>query len=298
MKSPSRFWHFPKFIPNLVPGATPEQLVDFETQLGFRLPETYRALLLEHNGGAIANDVLQESHLSLLQHISGIRHNDMLRTSIIDRLPDEDRSYTQWSKVFPFDGDGHFYFCLDYRHQNLDPAITYFDIEWKVEEVHIADNFDELVMLLRKACVSKVIGIQSRLSLEELAESLQGILGLAMDLNFLQRSPKSIVFPIPSDSVSYSGRLNAILEPAQMPCGYTLDGWSYNPIFAHLLDQTDYLLPDFPEFDYYLSCPDHQIYVEILFEKLCRWDGHAALVRTDGQRIASTGYPFQYHDKG
>lgn len=46
-----------------------------------------------------------------------------------------------------FDGDGHYYNCLDYRKNRDNPQISYIDIECNEEQI-IAENFDEFLTML------------------------------------------------------------------------------------------------------------------------------------------------------
>ena len=49
--------------------------------------------------------------------------------------------------LVPFDGDGHWYLCLDYRSNNNTPSVTYIDIECNEQEM-IANSFSEYLSKL------------------------------------------------------------------------------------------------------------------------------------------------------
>ena len=140
----NKIWQSPIYLPYLQPVLTNEALAIAEKQLGHKLPVEYIELLKMQNGGYIRYTISEMGH----SVIAGI---GPYYPSVTD-LPDWSDS-EEWGLSFtldglvPFDGDGHWYICFDYRNQAVEPAITLIDIESNREEL-IAKNFSEYLTLL------------------------------------------------------------------------------------------------------------------------------------------------------
>ncbi|MBC7756470.1 MAG: SMI1/KNR4 family protein [Bdellovibrio sp.] len=140
----NKIWQSPKYLPYVQPTLTDAILADAEKQIGYKLPAEYIDLLMIQNGGYIRYTIKETVH-SLIAGIGPYYPS-------ITNLPDWSES-EDWGLSFklvgliPFDGDGHWHLCFDYRNQPVEPKITLIDIECDREEL-IAKNFKEYLSLL------------------------------------------------------------------------------------------------------------------------------------------------------
>src|SRR4051812_21428575 len=103
-------WRVPAYLPFLQPPLTDAAVAAAEEKIGHKLPSVYIELLRKQNGGYIRYALPEGVH----HLIAGIGPN-------FPSLTEFDLSEHQAEVTFPleglvpFDGDGHWYFCLDYR---------------------------------------------------------------------------------------------------------------------------------------------------------------------------------------
>lgn len=140
--APHPIWQVPAYLPYLQPELTDEAVADAERRIGYRLPEAYLGLLRVQNGGYIRPGLPEQVH----DVIRGIGPN-YPALKAVDW--DEDREYVSFplDGLVPFDGDGHWHLCLDYRQDPERPAVTLADIECDCE-TSIAASFEEYLALL------------------------------------------------------------------------------------------------------------------------------------------------------
>ncbi len=139
----SDLWTSPIYLPYLQPELTDEILKQAEKQLGYKLPVELVTLLKEQNGGYINMSFPESPH----NVISGIGPNF---PSILDFDFEEIQEYVSYSLkgLIPFDGDGHWYLCLDYREDPLSPYVTFIDVECDNQEI-VAKSFSEYLSKLK-----------------------------------------------------------------------------------------------------------------------------------------------------
>src|SRR5688500_6730211 len=94
-----------------------------ERKIGYELPADYLNLLRTQNGGYIRFEIPE----SLGDTIAGI---GPYFPSITDFDLEEAQEYVSYPLIglVPFDGDGHWYYCLDYRENATVPAVSYIDV--------------------------------------------------------------------------------------------------------------------------------------------------------------------------
>jgi hypothetical protein len=128
-------WRVPAYLPYLQPELTGELIRQAEGRIGFKLPAEYLALLRNQNGGYIRYGLPESPH----DRISGI---GPYFPSITNFDWEEVEEYVSFelSGLVPFDGDGHWHICLDYRKTPNEPHVTYVDVECD-RESPIADSF-------------------------------------------------------------------------------------------------------------------------------------------------------------
>lgn len=133
--NPSDLWRVPVYLPYLQPPLTDAAIAAAEHQLGVRLPAELIAALRVQNGGYIRYSLPGTVH-SL---IAGIGPNF---PSLTDFDWEDSQEYVNFELqgLVPFDGDGHWHLCLDYRTSPGSPAITLIDVDAD-EEQRIADSF-------------------------------------------------------------------------------------------------------------------------------------------------------------
>ena len=140
----NKIWQTPKYLPYMQPALTDAILADAEKLIGHKLPAEYIALLRIQNGGYIRYTIKETGH----SVIAGIGPYCPSITDDHDWSESEDWDLSfQLDGLIPFDGDGHWHICFDYRNQRVEPAITLIDIESDREQA-IAKNFKEYLALL------------------------------------------------------------------------------------------------------------------------------------------------------
>ncbi|GHC14164.1 SMI1/KNR4 family protein [Cerasicoccus arenae] len=140
--SPKTIWRVPVYLPYLQPDLTDEAISEAERKIGHPLPSSFIALLREQNGGYIRYSLEDLPH----EQIYGIGSNF---PSLTDFDWEDDQEYVgfQLAGLVPFDGDGHWHLCLDYRRDPKVPSVSYIDIECDNEQ-EIANSFEEYLDLL------------------------------------------------------------------------------------------------------------------------------------------------------
>ncbi|WJE31068.1 SMI1/KNR4 family protein [Bacillus altitudinis] len=117
-----------------------------EKKLGVTLPDTYKKLILEQNGGYTLHNAFPtdqpngwaEDHVSF-DHLRGIAKGE--------GIMDSDYLIEEWELpegLVLICGDGHTWIALDYRETKEHPPIHYFDLEYETD-FKLADSFDELI---------------------------------------------------------------------------------------------------------------------------------------------------------
>jgi hypothetical protein len=135
-------WRLPAYLPYLQPTLTESAIAAAEQAIGFSLPVEMLSLLRIQNGGYIRFSLPEMVHDS----IAGIGPNF---PSLTDVDWDGVQEYVSFplQGLVPFDGDGHWHLCLDYRSDENAPSITYVDIECD-SQMPIANSFAEYLGLL------------------------------------------------------------------------------------------------------------------------------------------------------
>lgn len=136
-------WQVPAYLPYLQPPLTDKAISSAEMEMGYKLPTEYLSLLWKQNGGYIRYSLPEMVH----EKIAGI---GPYFPSLTDFDWDECQEYVSYSLegLVPFDGDGHWHLCLDYRKNPQKPSVTYADVECD-RESPIADSFGAYLALLQ-----------------------------------------------------------------------------------------------------------------------------------------------------
>lgn len=136
-------WQVPVYLPYVQPPLTDDAIAAAEHKLGFPLPADLLKLLRVQNGGYIRLSLPDLLH----DTIAGI---GPYFPSLTDFDWDECQEYVSYplNGLVPFDGDGHWHLCLDYRNNSTSPSVTYIDTECD-HQTEIASSFSDYLALLR-----------------------------------------------------------------------------------------------------------------------------------------------------
>jgi len=174
MKELESIWQKPIYLPYLQPKLTDEIIEGAEQKLGYRLPNELVELLKIQNGGYIRK-TLEDS---LNEQIYGIG-------PYFPSLSDVDwTDYKDWVSfelegLIPFDGDGHWYICLDYRNNKSIPEITYIDTECDNQEM-IAGSFYDYLSRLTITLDDELV-IKTNKTIGEIANQLESVLNIKFE---------------------------------------------------------------------------------------------------------------------
>lgn len=136
-------WRVPAYLPYLQPPLTDRAVAGAEKAIGHRLPAEYLDLLRVQNGGYIRFSLPECPHDS----IAGIGPHFPSLTGF-DWEDCEDHVSFPLEGLVPFDGDGHWHLCLDYRDGSPSPVITFANVE-RDRQSRVAGSFAEYLAILQ-----------------------------------------------------------------------------------------------------------------------------------------------------
>ncbi|CAM5462042.1 hypothetical protein BSAF29S_04213 [Bacillus safensis subsp. safensis] len=131
---------------------TAEEVAKAEKKLGITLPDTYKKLILEQNGGYIVHNAFPTTHSNSWAE-DHIQFNHLLGIAEGEGIMDSAYLMKEWELpegLVLINGDGHTWVAMDYRKTKENPAIHYFDVEME-EDFKLADSFDEFIQGLYTA---------------------------------------------------------------------------------------------------------------------------------------------------
>lgn len=183
MTTGRRIWRVPAFLNWVHPALTPDIIAAAEHVLKVRLPAEYLDLLRIQNGG-YTELVLPNSVQGEIWGI-GAQYPTITDGSLKQRLTGHDDEV--WMPLgshllIPFDGDGHWYMCFDYRAAgpHAEPQVALVDIECALERV-VADSFAHFMSLLVRNRGPNPVFVVERISPEAVVEMLGKALGLRFE---------------------------------------------------------------------------------------------------------------------
>ncbi|MBU8698443.1 SMI1/KNR4 family protein [Bacillus pumilus] len=125
---------------------TAEEVAKAEKKLGVTLPDTYKKLILEQNGGYTVHNAFPTTHSNSWAE-DHIQFNHLLGIAEDEGIMDSAYLIKEWELpegLVLINGDGHTWVAMDYRKTKENPAIHYFDVEME-EDFKLADSFDEFI---------------------------------------------------------------------------------------------------------------------------------------------------------
>jgi hypothetical protein len=199
-------WQVPKYFPYVQPNLTDDIIANAEKKIGYKLPKEYVDILKIQNGGYIRFRLPK----TLNEQIYGIGPFFPSLTDY-DWTDYEGTVSFELTGLVPFDGDGHWYLCLDYRRDNTQPEITFIDTESDYEKP-IAKTFHEYLKLLEIDTDNEFV-IETNFTIEELVTKVSSI----ADIKFEEPDSFAHGYPI------YRSKYNdswVWISPNKVPSGF------------------------------------------------------------------------------
>lgn len=167
-------WRVPAYLPYLQPPLTGAAAIAAEAKIGYKLPAEYLNLLKKQNGGYIRYSLPEMVH----KIIAGIGPHF---PSLTDFDWEECQEYVSFplNGLVPFDGDGHWHLCLDYRQNKDAPVITYVDIECDQESL-VATSFADYLAKLEIDSGEDYV-IEGPSDIQRIASELSAALGVTFE---------------------------------------------------------------------------------------------------------------------
>lgn len=187
MQLPANIWSVPVYLPSLQPRLTARAVAAAEKKLGVRLPLAYVEALRVQNGGHLR----RTSHPSggVVDCIAGIgpRFPSILgcdwRTVKATMAELGFTTPAQIDDLIPFCGDGHYYYCLDYRRSGRsgEPSVTYVDVECFDKDEVLAPDFLTFLHQLRADESRVAFGLCTSARMATVAAALSKATGFAFE---------------------------------------------------------------------------------------------------------------------
>jgi len=166
--TPETIWTRPAYLPYVQKPLTDAMVRQAESKLGCVLPSLFLDVLRVQNGGPIRFSIPD----SVGDQIYGI---GPFFPTITDTSFHDHQQYVDFSLegLVPFDGDGHWYHCLDYRGTGSEPAVSYIDVECNSEN-RVSDSFAEFLQMMELRLENELV-LQNVENFEDALQQLQAI---------------------------------------------------------------------------------------------------------------------------
>ena len=164
-------WAKPMYLPYVHEVLTDETVKTFEQKIGYKLPQSLIDLLKIQNGGYTRYRFFPDIPPVQIRGIGTTFPNLISLEEDLGEVFDDYRNLAL-ENVISFDGDGHYYYCLDYRKNKETPQVSFIDLESDEQQV-IAENFD--VFLDKLIFVEDLWVIKSEKSLPDIIELLASL---------------------------------------------------------------------------------------------------------------------------
>ncbi|MFE0305379.1 SMI1/KNR4 family protein [Bacillus altitudinis] len=122
------------------------EIAKAEKKLGVTLPDTYKKLILEQNGGYTIHNAFPTTQSNSWDE-NHIQFNHLLGIAEGEGIMDSAYLIKEWELpegLVLINGDGHTWVAMDYRKTKENPPIHYFDVEME-EDFKLADSFGEFI---------------------------------------------------------------------------------------------------------------------------------------------------------
>ena len=172
--SPETIWKRPAYLPYVHAPLTDEAIHKAEQTLGCELPTAFLDLLRIQNGGPIRFRIPE----SVGDMIAGIGPS-IPSITIFDLKECQEYVDFPLEGLVPFDGDGHWYHCLDFRHNDTIPGVSYIDVECN-SEGPVADTFSAFLDLM-ELDIEGELAIKNAANLDDVRMRLEALFGLPFE---------------------------------------------------------------------------------------------------------------------
>ncbi|MBG9768160.1 SMI1/KNR4 family protein [Bacillus vallismortis] len=145
----SEFWENSEYDPFRLKDISEDEIKNVEQELNLTLPEQYKKLIIQQNGGLINfNAYPTDQETSWADDHIGVDHIRGIGKDL--GILESEYLIKEWGlpqRLLLIQGDGHNWVALDYRLTNENPPVHYFDLEFN-NDFKIADSFDEFLSKL------------------------------------------------------------------------------------------------------------------------------------------------------
>jgi hypothetical protein len=268
-------WRVPAYLPYLQPPLASSAVAELEIARGITLPAALLACLEQQNGG----------YIRLVLEGEGIPHHMIwgigphfpnlgdYHEALDPDLWDENAEDGVWmprdsGRLVPFDGDGHWYLCLDYR-TGPDPAVSYVDVEVGSDR-RVADSFDDYLAMLKPDHGANCLGLRDVTSVDEVARRLQAF----VTAEFGSANADGNGYPVRRCGLpSNGGGAEWIwLSPNRVPRGFVRASDSRYSELKDLLPGEALRFPDYPDVVVVVGC------TESVRNRLIEWCERAGMI--------------------
>jgi hypothetical protein len=239
-------WQVPAYLPCVQPPLTDKAIKSAEKKIGYQLPAEYLILLKKQNGGYIRYRLPGTVH----RMINGI---GPYPSSLTNFDWDEDQEYVSYplEGLVPFDGDGHWYICLDYRENSEIPSVTLADIECD-DETHVADSFEEYLEKLEIDTRDEYV-LEGVSDIEKIKSDLARLLGI----KFSHPDTQAHGYPVHHAGMGTKDDPEWLcISPNTVPRGFVRSSDSRYTELKNLMPGTASRFPEIPAGSYLLSATD------------------------------------------
>lgn len=254
LKDPKLIWQVPIYLPYLQPTLTDNIIKDAELKIGHKLPVEYVSLLRIQNGGYIRYSLPNTPH----EVIAGI---GPMFPSITEFgwIEEYERSLSfELGGLVPFDGDGHWNICFDYRKNKIEPEITYIDTETDYE-TKIAGSFKDYLNLLVLKTDGEYV-IQTDDPLEDAVKNISASTGIMFE------EPDTFAHGYPI----YRGKVSEAwiwVSPNKVSKGFVRSNDNRYEELKHWMEKSSLRYPELSENDLLISSSE-EIEMKKLFNIL------------------------------
>jgi hypothetical protein len=247
--TPQTIWTRPAYLPYVQSALNDEILAAAEKQLGHSLPKEFVEILRVQNGGPIRFRLPK----SVGDTIAGIGNKF---PSLLDQGLADAQEYVDFSldDLIPFDGDGHWYHCLDFRSGDRNPCVSYIDVECNSEH-RIANSFAEFLKLL-ELDIDRELVLRNVKDFDDARHRLKKIFGVAPE-----EKTSNIGVPYSKYQTGKDWRVCCWISSNRVAAGYSGD----SPESFNFRGEAA-LFPELPEHAVIFECPEDRLesYRELL----------------------------------
>ena len=248
-------WRTPAYLPYVQPVLTQTAIAQAEAALGVKLTRAYLACLQVQNGGYIRFELPDkglphDSIWGIGPHFPNI--NDY-QQALDPEADDEGECWSprDCSRLVPFDGDGHWFLCLDYRNGE-EPGVAVIDVETG-RDLQIASTFEDYLRLLVPSYGSNFLGLRTVVSIDEVAHRLRPFTGADFD----PASDQDHGYPVRRCKLHYGGDQEWLwLSPNQCARGFVRATDHRYAELKNSLPGNALRLPEYPDAGVLIGCTE------------------------------------------